>query len=122
MTLRERWRLLRRGRPGRRFEERYERTPNGAPLKKCGQVGLGILLALVGLVLLFFPGPGILLLLVGAALAAEESRTVARWLDRAEVGVRRAISSARRRFRRSARPAQAAPSRARSASSRGGKA
>jgi hypothetical protein len=46
--------------------------------------------------MLVAPGPGILVLLVGCALVAEESQLMAGFLDRAEVRIRRAISTLRK--------------------------
>ena len=42
-----------------------------------------------GVFFLAVPGPGIPILLVGLALIAQESSTLARWLDRTEVRLRR---------------------------------
>jgi len=47
--------------------------------------------------MLVAPGPGILVLIAGGALVAEESLPVARFLDWAEVGIRRAISALRKK-------------------------
>jgi hypothetical protein len=49
-----------------------------------------------GLFMLVAPGPGIVVLIVGCALVAEESQYMARFLDCAEVGIRRAISTLRK--------------------------
>lgn len=53
-------------------------------------VGCGLLLLGLGLVMLVLPGPGLLTGLVGAALIAGESRTVARWLDTLDLWAARA--------------------------------
>jgi hypothetical protein len=76
--------------PGRRFRERYRRKQQekGSAWKRCAFVCGGILLALVGLFFMAVPGPGIPILAVGLALIAQESATVARLLDRAEVRLR----------------------------------
>ena len=44
--------------------------------------GVGVVLMLAGLAMLVLPGPGALVLIIGAALIAEESLAVARILDR----------------------------------------
>lgn len=77
--------------PGRRFQERYRRkhAEKGSPWKRYGFVCVGILLTLVGVFFLVVPGPGIPILAVGLALIAQESSTMARWLDRTEVRLRR---------------------------------
>jgi hypothetical protein len=56
----------------------------------------GAVLIAAGLFMLIAPGPGILVLLVGCALVAEESHYMARFLDWAEVRIRRAISALRK--------------------------
>ena len=56
----------------------------------------GTLLFALGLVMLVAPGPGILVVVVGGALIAEESLLMARALDWSEVKIRRAISALRK--------------------------
>lgn len=77
--------------PGRRFQERYRRMQEqkGSAWKRCAFVCVGILLALVGLFFMAVPGPGIPIFAVGLALIAQESKTLARLLDKAEVRLRR---------------------------------
>jgi hypothetical protein len=77
--------------PGRRFQDRYRRkhAQNTSAWKRCAWFCAGILLTIVGVILLAFPGPGILVGAVGLALLAQESVTLARWLDRTELRLRR---------------------------------
>jgi len=77
--------------PGRRFQERYRRMQHekGSAWKRCAFVLAGIALSVVGLFFMAVPGPGIPILAVGLALIAQESATLARLLDRAEVRLRR---------------------------------
>lgn len=77
--------------PGRRFQARYRKkhAEKGGAWKRCGFVCAGILLTIVGLFFLAFPGPGIPILAVGLALIAQESKVMARWLDRTELRLRR---------------------------------
>jgi hypothetical protein len=77
--------------PGRRFQKLYESRPPCSPLKRWGRMAGGILLCVAGLVMLVAPGPGILILLIGGGLMAQESAAVARVLDRAEVRIRRRL-------------------------------
>ena len=79
------------GQPGRRFQERYRRMHDGkaSAWKRCGLFCAGIVLTLVGIFFLAVPGPGIPILVIGLALVAQESVTLARWLDRTEVRLRR---------------------------------
>jgi len=77
--------------PGRRFQERYRRmhSKTASAWKRCAFVAAGIVLTLVGAFFLAVPGPGIPILAVGLALIAQESSSLARWLDRTEVRGRR---------------------------------
>jgi hypothetical protein len=79
------------GVPGRRFQERYRRkhAEHGSAWKRCGFVCAGIVLTVIGVFFLAVPGPGIPILAVGLALIAQESETMARWLDRTELRLRR---------------------------------
>ena len=92
------WGLLWRGMveitqslPGRRFQDRYQRmrAQKGSAWKRCALFIAGILLAALGVFFLVVPGPGIPILVVGLALLAQESVTLARLLDRSEVKLRR---------------------------------
>jgi hypothetical protein len=75
--------------PGRRFQERYRRKQSDSAWKRGGFVCVGVVLTLAGIFFLVVPGPGIPILLVGLALLAQTSATVARLLDRSEVKLRR---------------------------------
>ena len=77
--------------PGRRFQERYRRKQEekGNTWKRCAWVCVGVILVAVGVFFLAVPGPGIPILAVGLALIAQESASMARWLDRAELRLRR---------------------------------
>lgn len=77
--------------PGRRFQERYRRMQEqkGSAWKRCAWVCGGVLLVLVGLFFCAVPGPGIPLLAAGLALIAQESKSLARLLDKTEIRLRR---------------------------------
>jgi len=93
--LKQSWQDLKKRRPGHRFEERYEQSRAKAGSGGGGRtikLVVGILLVLVGIVLLVIPGPGSLFIVIGGAFLAEESRTVARFLDRTELAGRRVIA------------------------------
>ena len=85
------WQELRRGKPGHRFQARYERTSQGGALRKCALICAGVLLIAAGIVFLPLPGPGMLIIALGAFLLAEESRAAARALDWIELRVRRLV-------------------------------
>ena len=88
--LERQWQDLMRAKPGERFRNRYygRKKERPSPLVKCVYVVLGILLVLAGIVLLPAPGPGMLVVLVGAAMLARESLVVARACDSAELKLR----------------------------------
>lgn len=98
--LKEHWRELKSSRPGHRFQDRYRRR------KKEHQGGFhwgrwlnilgGVLLLLVGLFMLAAPGPGLLVEIVGLSLLGSEFLTLARFLDWAEIRLRKILSWARR--------------------------
>jgi hypothetical protein len=110
--LKRSWGELKKGQPGHRFQERAKRNRN----KRSSQSGIarwakltaGILLLLIGVVLCLIPGPGLPLILVGAALLAERSLTIARGLDWAELKIRKIIRWAKGWWRQAPRPARAA--------------
>jgi hypothetical protein len=77
--------------PGRRFRQRYRRkssTERGRTARYA-VILAGVGLTLVGFFFLAVPGPGIPILAVGLALVAQESKGLARLLDRAEIRLRR---------------------------------
>jgi uncharacterized membrane protein HdeD (DUF308 family) len=93
--LKTRWRELRQGEPGRRFRARYERRHSRrrhAGGRKWSVMVAGAVIVLAGIVLLPLPGPGMLVIALGALLVAEESLTVAKMLDALELRGRALIS------------------------------
>jgi hypothetical protein len=90
------WQELKRGKPGHRFQSRYQRANPGGGLRKWAQIVGGLLLILAGIVFLPLPGPGLLIIAAGAFLMAEESRAAARALDWIELRVRSVFSHPRR--------------------------
>jgi hypothetical protein len=97
---RQHWRELRRGRPGRRFQDRYERSRReenrtGA-LKRIALITVAIALLAVGLVLTVIPGPAFVFFILAGALLAGESRIIAKFMDWCEVRARRIIGWAKR--------------------------
>lgn len=59
----------------------------------------GGVLAAIGVVLLFIPGPGLLFLAAGGAMAATQSLLIARVFDRGEVAFRAAVRRMRNWWR-----------------------
>jgi hypothetical protein len=91
--LRRHWAHFRQSRPGRRFQDFYDRKrgSRGGALWRCGAIMLGGLLCLVGLFFMAVPGPGIPIFALGAVLIAQQSQVTARLLDRAEMSLRRFV-------------------------------
>ncbi|MBT0959848.1 hypothetical protein [Denitromonas iodatirespirans] len=93
---RQGWRALKRSEPGERFQDRYhryqsQRAGRPGPAVVVRMVG-GVGMALLGFMMLFTPGPGLVFLAAGGALLGSESRRVARGLDRLEILVRQAAA------------------------------
>lgn len=95
------WHRFAHAAPGRRFRERYRHMQNnkGSAWKRCAFVCVGVLLALAGLFFMAVPGPGIPILAAGLALVAQESKALARFLDKAELRLRRWWSKLRASYR-----------------------
>ncbi|MGH8173247.1 MAG: PGPGW domain-containing protein [Rhodanobacteraceae bacterium] len=88
--LRKQWRVFRADPAGERFQRRYRRNKARAGLvRKFAIIGGGLALVVIGIALLVLPGPGLLLMLLGAGLIAEESQVAARLLDRMDLAVQR---------------------------------
>src|SRR5688572_14867418 len=104
------WCDFRKGRPGHRFEERFERNHEArserSSFSRVLKPAAGIVLVAVGVVFCVIPGPGIPFLLIGAGLLADVSRPVARALDRVEVVIRNLITWARRWWDHASRTAK----------------
>jgi uncharacterized protein (TIGR02611 family) len=107
--VRRHWRDLAAARPGNRFQQRYARRQQARRSRFAAPLTImaGVLILLFGLVMLPAPGPGILVVLIGASLIAEESRFAARALDWTEVRGRRGVRSALRIWERASIPIQA---------------
>jgi hypothetical protein len=93
--LRRHWNQFKKSRPGRRFQDFYDRKrgSRGGALWRGGAVVLGALLCLAGLFFMAVPGPGIPIFALGAVLIAQQSQATARLLDRAEMSLRRLVRS-----------------------------
>jgi hypothetical protein len=96
------WSSLKRGRPGSRFEEQYERQRKAQKggVGRALRIIAGVITLLLGLFFLPAPGPGFIVVAFGATLLAGESRLVARAVDAIEVRGRKLYTWARRRWRR----------------------
>jgi hypothetical protein len=83
----QQWQELSNGKPGRRFQEYYLRRHFAARgrMRKLLVMTTGLAIFAAGLFFLVVPGPGLLFMLVGASMIAEESYLAARTLDRLEL-------------------------------------
>lgn len=100
-ALGDRWREFADAEPGHRFEREYALNHGRAqaPWKRVLSIMLGIGIIVAGIIGLPAPGPGFLIIGIGAAVLGRESRTIARWLDRRELDVRRLASRVKRWWR-----------------------
>jgi hypothetical protein len=87
-----RWRSFSRGRPGKRFQERYRRRQEGGhglwDVRRVLYLSLGLLIVAVSAVGGLLPGPGWGTAIIGFALIAGEFLPAARLLDWAELQLR----------------------------------
>jgi hypothetical protein len=89
-SLKRRVRRFRTAPSGTRFRVYHERLAQRKNLMRTLLVvGGGLILLALGMILLVLPGPGLLIAAIGAALIAGESLTVARILDRIDLGLTR---------------------------------
>ena len=86
------WRSFSRGRPGKRFQERYrrrqERGHGQLGVRRVFNLTLGILIVAVSAVGGLLPGPGWGTAIIGFALIAGEFLPAARMLDQVELQLR----------------------------------
>ena len=86
------WRSFSRGRPGKRFQERYRRRQESGHgrwgVRRIFNLTLGILIVAVSAVGGLLPGPGWGTAIIGFALIAGEFLPAARLLDWAELRLR----------------------------------
>ena len=87
--LKQNWESLKNGRPGSRFQEQYEqRTSHPSPAGRVLRIAVAVVTLLLGLFFLPAPGPGFIVVGIGALLIAREFRTAAIVLDHIEVRAR----------------------------------
>jgi uncharacterized protein (TIGR02611 family) len=100
------WHELRDREPGRRFQEHYEQRQEngGSGWNKPVFIGGGALIFAAGIFFLPAPGPGFLIIFLGAGMIAQESRFAARMLDHAEVLIRKVAVWGLRVWKRSSIP------------------
>jgi hypothetical protein len=100
--LKEHWREFKKCPAGTRFEERYRRRHSrerSLREKALGMMG-GLVVSGAGALMLFVPGPGLLVLFVGLVLIAQESRAMACALDWTELRGRALLQRVKQLWRR----------------------
>lgn len=100
-TLRTDLRLLRDDEPGQRFVRRYDRHRGSSRAGRITRAILGFILAVAGVLMLVLPGPAIVVIPLGLAMVGGEVEFGARFLDRAELWLRRHGRTLRERWHRS---------------------
>lgn len=103
--LKRSWGRLRSDPPGERFERRYDRhhEEGTSALRRWGYIGLGVVVVAAGIFFLPAPGPGMVILALGAGLIAQEFRPIARALDWAELKIRPLVMWGRDVYQRASR-------------------
>lgn len=89
-TLKETWHKIQQDPPGKRFRRQYRRRQNARDgvIKRLLFLGLGSIFSTLGLIMIFTPGSGILLIFIGLGFIAQESLLLAIMLDKMEVSLR----------------------------------
>jgi uncharacterized protein (TIGR02611 family) len=91
--LKQNWQTFIEAAPGERFERLYHRREGRQSIvARSTFLVIGLIIMALGLVLMPAPGPGTVVLLLGAAIAAQESLRIARVMDWAEVRARRVVN------------------------------
>jgi hypothetical protein len=96
VQLKTAWKALESAPAGRRFEKFHGVRKKSGGASRLLLTVIGALLLVGGAVLLFIPGPGLLLIAFGGALIAQQSLGPARALDRLELILRRVVGKAAR--------------------------
>ena len=98
--LKREWRAFKHDEPGARFQHQHDRLQKQSKKLRVGLAAAGVVLTLGGIVLLFIPGPGLLVVVFGLALLAGLSNSLAKLLDRAEPPLRHQAQLLRRGWNR----------------------
>jgi cardiolipin synthase A/B len=98
------WKKFRSGRPGHRFQDRYEqnrKTRSSRPwYLRFLKPAAALLLIAAGLLFVVIPGPGLPLIVIGTGLLADEARPIARAMDWFEIRIRKILAPVSRWRRR----------------------
>ncbi len=87
------WNVFSHGQPGHRFQDRYRAhqrdLANRGMLRRLKRIFLAIAATVIGIVLVFTPGPAIVFFFLAGALLASDWLGMARTLDWLEIRLRR---------------------------------
>lgn len=107
-SLKKHWQEFKKSRPGHRFQDRHARRQKEAQgsfnWKRWVNILAGIGIVLAGVVMLAVPGPGLPVAVMGLALLGSEFLVLAKFLDWAEVRLRKWWQKARSFWRRASTP------------------
>jgi uncharacterized protein (TIGR02611 family) len=100
--LKREWSQLKRGKPGSRFQDQFDRNQREkkSNIGRAFRVVAGLILLPVGLFFLAVPGPGLVIIALGAVLVAREFGFAARFLDAIEVRARKVMTWVLQRWKR----------------------
>ena len=107
LELKQEWRRFKDDSPGERFEKHRQRMERQSRWHHVLRGFAGGALIIVGIALLFLPGPGILGIIFGFALLAGMSRKIAGVMDRIEPRVRSGLRRARAWWKHLSTPGRA---------------
>lgn len=95
------WLAIRASASGQRFHQTWQRRRESSVAARLALTIAGVCLIALGLLMLIFPGPGLVAIIVGAALVASSLRPLARGLDTTELAVVRRYRRIPEAWRRS---------------------
>src|SRR5688500_8188394 len=97
------WRGLKAGQPGKRFQQQYKKqhATGTTPWHKVLFLGGGVLIMLAGIFFLPAPGPGWVIIFIGAGMVAQDSERAAKILDWCELRIRDVVDWAQKVWKQS---------------------
>lgn len=90
-SFKETWDKIQQDPPGKRFRRQYRRrqAARESIINRLLFIGMGLVSILVGITMLFTPGPGIFFIFLGWGLVAQESLWLSILLDKFELYLRK---------------------------------
>jgi hypothetical protein len=100
-VVKQTWRRFKAANPGQRFQQEFSRRQGASrsPIQKALFIVGGLLLMVAGFLFLFIPGPGLVFILIGGFLIAQQSLVAARVLDWTEIRLRKLLTWSLRAWR-----------------------